>query len=295
MAGKHPPVLQVRCFREGDAEVLGQLMARLGESFLPVPLEQRLRRPRYSPQEDLLLAERDGHIVAYLDTFRELDIGRVVFEARVLPGHGRGGVASRLLLRGTEHAAAIGAGAVHLPIAGADRVVRGLLEKQGFAPVRRFLHLSLRRKKVAAAPVRPPLRPMMPGEEATLTRIQNLSFGRSWGFHPNTEEDIHYRLGLDCCSPEGVFFALVEERVVGYCWTRDLRGKGEIWMIGVDPAHWGRGMGRALLLRGIHHLRRRGFHRVDLTVDEENTGAIALYRSEGFRQTGTVVWYERRL
>ena len=203
-------MLQVRCFRKEDAEALSRVMARLGDSFLPVPLEQRLSRPGYSPQEDLLLAERGGHIVAYLDTFRELAIGRVVFEAGVLPGQRQGGVASLLLQRGTEHAAAIGAGAVHFPIAGADRVARRLLEGQGFSLVRRFLRLSLRRKGVAAVPLRPPLRPMMPGEEAALTRIQNLSFGQSWGFQANTEEDIRYRLGLDCCSPAGVFFAVAQ-------------------------------------------------------------------------------------
>jgi mycothiol synthase len=270
-------------------------MDRVVNSFLPVPLEQRLSRPGYSPQDDLFLAEREGHIVAYLDTFRELAIGRVVFEAAALPGLRRRWVASLLLQQAMEHATAIGAGAMHFPISGADRVARRLLEGHGFSPVRRFLHLSLRRRRVAAVPARPPLRPMGPGEEAELTRIQNLSFAGSWGFQPNTEEGISYRLGLDCCSPAGVFFAVIDERVVGYCWTRDLRGKGEIWMIGVDPACRGQGVGRALLLRGIHHLRQRGFHRVDLTVDEENSGAIALYRSVGFRQTGTVVWYERRL
>lgn len=271
-------------------------MDRLGEeSLLSSQLEQRMGRPGYSPQEDLLLAEREGHLVAYLDTYRELGIGRVVLEAGVLPGHRRGGLASLLLQRGTEHAAAIGAGAAHFPIAGANRVARGLLEKQGFAPVRRFLRLSLRRKGVAAVPVRPPLRPMRSGEEAVLTRVHNLSFARSWGFHPNTEVEIGYWLAQPCCRLEGVFFALIREEVVGYCWTREMPKKGEILMLGVDPAHQGKGVGRALLLRGIHHLRGRGFHRVDLTVDEENTGAIALYRSVGFRQTGTVVWYERRL
>ena len=56
-----------------------------------------------------------------------------------------------------------------------------------------------------------------------------------------------------------------------------------------------RSVGRALLLRGIHHLRQRGFRRVDLTVDAANTTAIALYLAVGFRQVGSVVSYECRL
>jgi mycothiol synthase len=270
-------------------------MAALGgNSFLPVPLEQRLGRPGYSPLQDLLLAERDGQLVAYLDTFRELSIDRVVLEAAVLPGHRRG-VGPLLLQRATEHAAAIGAGAVHFPVAGSDRVARKLLERRGFKQVRRFLRLSLRQKQVARPPARPPVRPFLSGEEAELARIQNLSFAGSWGFKANTEEEIRYRLGLDCCSPEGVFFALIDERTAGYCWTRELHGKGEIWMLGVDPECRTRGVGRALLLKGIYHLRQRGFQQVDLAVDAENTGAISLYDSVGFRQSGTILWYERWL
>ena len=288
-------MLHIRQFKHSDFKALDRLMAALsGDSFLPVPLQQRLGRPGYSPLQDLLLAERDGQLVAYLDTFRELSIGRVVLEAAVLPGHRRG-VGPLLLQRATEHAASIGAIAVHFPVAESDRVARTLLERRGFSQVRRFLRLSLRRKQVAGPEAPPPLRPFMSGEEAELVRIQNLSFAGSWGFKANTEEEIGYRLGLNCCSPEGVLFALIDERVAGYCWTRELQGKGEIWMLGVDPACRTRGVGRALLLKGIHHLRQRGFLQVDLTVDAENTGAISLYDSVGFRQSGTVLWYERRL
>jgi len=288
-------MLLVRRFREDDAEGLSRLTALLGEdSLLPVPLEQRLRRPSYSPEQDLFLAEYDGRIVAYLDTFREPRLGRVIFEGAVLPGYRRW-VAPELLRRGVEHAVALGATAVHFPVAAGDRTGRRLLKEQGFTPVRRFLRLVLRSVKVPAAPPWPLLRTMEQGEEARLAYIQNLSFSGSWGFQPNTEEDIRYSLSLACCRREGVFFALIADKVVGYCWTRELGSKGEIWMLGVDPAWQGRGVGRALLLQGIHHLRRRGFRHIRLTVDAENARALALYRSVGFRRAGAIVWYERRL
>jgi mycothiol synthase len=288
-------MLQIRQFRHNDFDALCGLMASLGgDSFLPVPLEQRMGRPGYSPQHDLLLAEREGRLVAYLDTFRELSIGRVVLESAVLQGH-RHKVAPLLLQRATEHAAAIGADAVHFPVADSDRVARTMLEREGFSQVRRFLHLSLRQKQVAGIPAQPPLRPFVSGEEAVLMRIQNLCFARSWGFKANTEEEIRYRLSLTCCSPEGVFFALADGRVTGYCWTRELKGKGEIWMLGVDPTCRTRGVGRALLLKGIYYLRQRGFEQIDLTVDAGNMGAINLYDSVGFRRFSTILWYERRL
>ncbi|MEK7847606.1 MAG: GNAT family N-acetyltransferase [Chloroflexota bacterium] len=289
-------MLQVRGFQEEDAEALGQLMAWLGPySLLPVPLEVRLQRPGHCAGEDLLLAERDGLIVGWLDTFREPGLGRVVVEAGVAPGQQRRQIVCLLLRRRLQDAAATGVQVVHFSIPERDQAAGRWLEGMGFLRVRRFLRLGWQRKRVPPVPDWPPIRPMRAGEEGALTRIQNLSFGGSWGFHTNAEEEVRYRLGLPCCCREGVFFAEVEGRVVGYCWTRELRGKGEIWMLGADPAWRGQGVGRALLLRGIHHLRQRGFRRVDLTVDAANTTAIALYLAVGFRQVGSVVSYECRL
>lgn len=301
MAGRHGGnrmtlTLRIRGFDQGDAEALGQLMAHLGaESLLPVPLKERLRRPGHFPQEDLLLAEREGRIVGWLDTFREPGLGRVVVEAAVARGQRRRQTVTLLLERRMEDAAASGVRAMHFLIAEKDRAMARWLEGMGFMPVRRLLRLSLRRMRVPEVPDWPPLRPMAEGEEGTLTRIQNLSFGGSWGFQTNTEAEIRYRVDLPCCSHQGVFFASVGGRVMGYCWTRELRGRGEIWMLGVAPRWRGRGVGRTLLLQGIYYLRQRGFRRVDLTVDSENTTAIALYRAVGFRQVGSVVSYERRL
>lgn len=57
---------------------------------------------------------------------------------------------------------------------------------------------------------------------------------------------------------------------------------GEVYVLGVDPATRGRGLGRGLTLAGLHHLRHRGLSSALLYVDSSNTAAIALYRSLGF-------------
>ncbi len=68
---------------------------------------------------------------------------------------------------------------------------------------------------------------------------------------------------------------------------------GEVYVIGVNPAEQGSGLGRALTLVGLHYLRNRGLDEVMLYVEESNAAAIRLYESLGFTRAATDVMYGR--
>lgn len=68
---------------------------------------------------------------------------------------------------------------------------------------------------------------------------------------------------------------------------------GEVYVVGVDPAAQGRGLGRALTLAGLHHLAGRGLHTVVLYVEGDNAPAIATYRRLGFERDAVDVSYQR--
>ncbi|MGB7981006.1 MAG: mycothiol synthase [Candidatus Nanopelagicales bacterium] len=125
-----------------------------------------------------------------------------------------------------------------------------------------------------------------------------------------TAEDLARRMAEPWFDPAGFLLAQQDRTLVGFHWTKvhshdhgpgadhahlhphnhdedpDHRHVhdplGEVYVVGVHPEHRGRGLGRALTVAGLHHLRERGLSTALLYVDADNTGAIALYRSLGF-------------
>jgi ribosomal protein S18 acetylase RimI-like enzyme len=58
---------------------------------------------------------------------------------------------------------------------------------------------------------------------------------------------------------------------------------GAIQNVGITPDARGLGIGKALVLKALHGFRAAGMRRVYLEVTAENTPAVQLYRSVGFR------------
>jgi mycothiol synthase len=66
---------------------------------------------------------------------------------------------------------------------------------------------------------------------------------------------------------------------------------GEVYVVGVDPAAQGLGLGRVLTMAGLRHLRDLGLPAVMLYVDESNTPATSLYADLGFERWSTDAMY----
>jgi mycothiol synthase len=119
---------------------------------------------------------------------------------------------------------------------------------------------------------------------------------RAFATHPEqgrwTVDDVLAREREPWFDPAGFFLAERAGSLVGFHWTKVHEdGLGEVYVVGVDPAARGLGLGRVLTVAGLNHLRARGLPTAMLYVDEENVPAVKLYESLGFRHWSTDVMY----
>jgi mycothiol synthase len=141
--------------------------------------------------------------------------------------------------------------------------------------------------------------------------------GRAFAKHPEqgawTRHDVELREREPWFDPAGFFIAERDGQMAGFHWTKvhppqaadpgarashglaasAKPGVGEVYVVGVDPAEQGSGLGRALTLAGLHHLRDLGLETAMLYVDEDNTAAIRMYKALGFTRTRTDVMYRQ--
>jgi mycothiol synthase len=117
-------------------------------------------------------------------------------------------------------------------------------------------------------------------------------------------DDLERRLREPWFSADGFLMAWDGSQLAGFHWTK-VHGRlggddqhhhqpiGEVYVVGVDPDHRGTGLGRALTLAGLHHLRSLDLSQAMLYVDATNTAAIALYEGLGFARWDTDVLFRR--
>ena len=122
-------------------------------------------------------------------------------------------------------------------------------------------------------------------DEAALLKVNAAAFAS----HPEqggwTSADLAARAAEDWFDPGGIFLAQRGSDVLAFHWTKiHPDGNGEVYVIGVDPAAQGLGLGALLLAYGLRHLADHGCRTVLLYVDHENTGARALYARTGFTE-----------
>ncbi len=226
-------------------------------------------------------------------------------ELAVAPGLRRAGFGRQLvgaLLAETD-------GRLRLWAHGEHPAAAALAGSMGFARDRILWQLRRSLYAPLPAPELPPevtVRTFVVGQDEERWAVVN---NRAFAGHPDqghwTVEDVRQREREPWFDPAGFFLAErrsgPDVQLVGFHWTKvhgadDGHGHqpiGEVYVVGVDPSAQGQGLGPALTLVGLRHLRSRGLSSVLLYVDDTNTGAIKVYERLGFTRWDVDVSYRR--
>lgn len=296
--------MTIRNFRWEDVPALADLDNRLLQTPHATPAHKQrfvtefLGQPNLNPEEDLFLYESRGRLKGYGLIFPEPAIGRSVLMLKTRPDADVSTVEEALLDAAMRRARVLGAGVFQMQTK-PDSAQSRMLIRRGFRHVRTYWTMGWKIQDLPAA--EPPegcfFRSFgQAGDAEALTAIQNAAFGGSWGFAPNTPEEIAYRAEMSVTSHDGILFLCQGETVCGYCWTYVMgdaaKRVGIIFMIGIHPDYRRQRLGKPLLTAGLEYLASLGVDHVELEVDGANTPATRLYFSLGFTKDSESYWFE---
>ncbi|MBV8927908.1 MAG: mycothiol synthase [Mycobacteriaceae bacterium] len=285
---------------DGVAPV-GEQVVRALAARAPAVRAPAVRAPAHDRSRHLIAAH-DDTIVGYLNLAAGRDVGTPMAELVVHPAARRRGIGSAM----ARTALADGGPGVRIWAHGNLAPAQATAAALGLSAVRELL--QMRRPLSLPGDLPLPTVPVGvrirtyggPDDDAELLRVNNAAF--SW--HPEqngwTTDDIAERRGEPWFDPAGLFLAFDESTgaLLGFHWTKvhlDQPGLGEVYVVGIDPAAQGRGLGRVLTLIGIRHLAERLSAHDDPSVllytEADNTAAVRTYEGLGFSVFGVDAAY----
>lgn len=263
--------------------------AATADGVEPVSEQVRLGLRRESPARHLLAVAGD-EVAGYASLTPAHGEHPAMAEAAVAPGWRGRGIGGDLVAAAL---AAGGAGAriwAHGKLPAAQAVARRL----GLSAARELWQMRRPLATPGLPEVEVPAGLVIrtyggPADDAELLRVNNAAF--DW--HPEqggwSARELDERRAESWFDPAGLFLAFDAQRpqrLLGFHWTKVHRDEeppaGEVYVVGIDPAAQGRGLGRLLTLIGLHHLRDAGLGEVLLYTEADNTAAVRTYRGLDF-------------
>jgi mycothiol synthase len=261
--------------------------------------EQVLRELSHQRTEHLLATgrdprggEQDKRVIGYLNLAVGQEDSVAMAELVVHPWARRRGIGTAMIRAALSKTD----GKNHFWAHGTLESARATASASGLVPVRELIQMrrSLHGVAEPAAPDGIRIRSYAgAADDAELLRVNNAAFAT----HPEqggwTATDLAERRAERWFDPEGLFLAFDEktDALLGFHWTKvhpEHPGLGEVYVVGVDPAAQGSGLGGLLTSVGVAFLARRLVEAdqptVMLYVEADNTAALRAYRRLGFTE-----------
>jgi len=198
-------------------------------------------------------------------------------------GHGQG---TRLLER------LLAGGATLFWAHGDAPAARALAASHGLAAVRELLHLVGEVSTGSTAARVEPVETFVPQRDEGEWVALN---AKTFAHHPEqgsvTVTDVEQLETEAWFSADNFLVLRRAGRMIGYCWLKVENGRGEFYVVGVDPDHQGEHLGGLLFDAGLARLRELGIRSAHLYVEGDNEPALRLYRARGFSQDSIDIQY----
>jgi mycothiol synthase len=296
------PPIRLTALEPATTAGVRELLHAATEADGSAPLGEHGVRRLAGEGPHLLVRDRDDRPVGYAQ-LEQVQPGQWSAELAVHPAARRRGVGASLVRALLEQSgAADGSGQTlqvwaHGELPGAVALAGSF----GFRQVRALWQLRRGLAEPELGPVQLPegvrLRTFVVGQdESEFLRVNNAAF--DW--HPEQGgwdvAQLREREADPWFDPPGFLLAVEADsgRLLGYHWTKvhtEPERIGEVYVLGVDPAAHGRGLGGALTLAGLHYLRERGLADVLLYVEADNHAAVRVYQKLGFTHWHTDAAY----
>lgn len=242
----------------------------------------------------LLVRDEAGSLVGYA----QVDLAGTPPSAElvVAPEARRVGL-GRALLTAVHDVTAAEAGPPAVWAHGDLPAARALAAGAGLRAGRELLQLARDLPAGTATPVPPPgvsLRTFVVGSDEEAVLAVNR---RAFADHPEqgrlSRPDLEARMAEPWFDPEHLVLAERDGTLVAFLWLKVEPGsaEGELYVLGVDPAAQGQGLGRLLTAVTLDRLGREGLDRVLLYTEAANTAAVRTYSAAGFTRSRVDVQY----
>ncbi len=249
-----------------------------------------------------VLATLPDHGVVGYAHLRRTELGPGSAHLVVSPRHRRHGVGTALVERLVAESGERG---LRVWAHGDDAAARFLSGRLGFTRVRDLWQMRRSLSEPLPDPSYPDdvtVRTFEVGRDEAAWLDVN---ARAFAHHPEQGDtdlhDLEQRIRQPWFDAEGFFLAARADRLLGFHWTKvhaaegsTARRFGEVYVVGVAPEAQGLGLGKALTLTGLIHLRRLGLDECILYVEADNAPAVTVYEKLGFTMSSVDVMYERR-
>jgi mycothiol synthase len=255
--------------------------------------EQVLRELAHQRTGHLLVTDGSGQtVIGYLNLSAPQEDKFGMAELVVHPQARRRGIGAEMIRAALSKTA----GHNHFWAHGTLQPARATASALGLVPVRELIQMRRSLRGVAEPTVPDGVRIRTyagPADDAEVLRVNNAAFAA----HPEqggwTATDLAERRGEQWFDPQGLFLAFdgQTDTLLGFHWTKvhpEEPGLGEVYVVGVDPAAQGSGLGGLLTAVGVAFLARRlgaaAQPTVLLYVESDNVAALRTYRRLGFVQ-----------